>query len=44
VQLSALPGPAFHATKQRERSATVKHIRATLEEDIGKLTNPVPGR
>jgi enoyl-CoA hydratase len=38
-RLAALPETAFGATKQRERAATVKLIRATLAADIAQLTN-----
>lgn len=37
-RLGALPRSAFHNTKLKERGATVASIRATLEEDIAKLT------
>jgi len=37
-RLGALPDPAFRATKQRERAATVKLIRDTLEADMASLT------
>jgi len=37
-QLSALPDPAFRATKQRERAATVQLIRETLDADLSALT------
>lgn len=43
-QLSALPNPAFQATKQRERGATIRHIETTLEKDIATLTNPTSPR
>jgi enoyl-CoA hydratase len=42
LQLGALPNPAFHATKMRERNATVERIRSTLKADIDRLTNPLP--
>ena len=38
-RLAVLPDPAFRATKQRERAATVRHIRETLAADIAQLTN-----
>jgi enoyl-CoA hydratase len=41
--LAGLPQQAFRATKLRERSATVRLIRATLADDIAQLTN-IPGR
>lgn len=41
-RVAALPHPAFCETKQRERGATVERIRATLDEDIDRLTTPVP--
>jgi enoyl-CoA hydratase len=41
-RLAALPDPAFGATKQRERTATVRLIRDTLAADIAQLTS-VPG-
>ena len=38
-RLAALPDPAFRATKQRERAATVKFIRETLAADMTQLLN-----
>lgn len=38
AQLAALPDPAFPLTKQRERGPTIERIRATLVEDIARLT------
>ncbi len=35
--LGELPDPAFRNTKQRERAATVKLIRDTLVDDIGRF-------
>jgi enoyl-CoA hydratase len=40
-QLAELPAHAFRETKRRERSATVEHIRRTLDDDIATLMNPV---
>lgn len=37
-RLAVLPHPAFRNTKQRERNATVRRIRATLHEDIAAIT------
>ncbi len=42
IRLAALPDPAFRLTKQRERAASVAHIRASLDADIRTLTAPVP--
>jgi enoyl-CoA hydratase len=39
-RLAALPHPAFHLTKQRERAATVHRVRETLASDIAALTTP----
>jgi len=37
-RLGALPDPAFRKTKERERAATVKLIRDTLEADMASIT------
>lgn len=37
-RLAALPQPAFHGTKLKERGATVEKIRAELRPDLEKLT------
>ncbi len=37
-RLGALPDPAFRRTKERERAATVKLIRDTLEADMASIT------
>ena len=41
-QLAVLPNPAFSSTKERERGATAKFIRDTLEADMTTLTGPRP--
>lgn len=40
LQLTALPDPAFRATKERERAAIVQFIRDTLVADMAALTGP----
>lgn len=42
-RLAALPDPAFRLTKESERGATVRFVRESLRESIGKLTTPVVG-
>jgi enoyl-CoA hydratase len=39
-RLSALPGGAFRATKQRLRGATIELIRNTLESDMATIMSP----
>ncbi len=41
-RLATLPDPAFRNTKNRERQATVRLIRETLEADVATLTSPKP--
>ncbi len=40
VRLSALPRPAYKATKARLRGTTIAHIRATLADDVRTLLSP----
>jgi len=41
ARLATLPAPAFELTKERERGASIAHIRATLAADMALLTAPV---
>jgi enoyl-CoA hydratase len=42
AKLGAFAQQAFRATKQRLRGATIKHIRATMAEDMATLLTPQP--
>jgi enoyl-CoA hydratase len=42
AKLGAFSQQAFRATKQRLRGATIKHIRATMAEDMATLLTPQP--
>jgi enoyl-CoA hydratase len=42
TRLGAFSQQAFRATKQRLRGATIKHIRATMAEDMATLLTPQP--
>jgi enoyl-CoA hydratase len=42
ARLGAFSQQAFRATKQRLRGATIKHIRATMAEDMATLLTPQP--
>jgi enoyl-CoA hydratase len=41
--LATLSTGAYALTKHAARSATIEHIRATLVDDMAKLTGPTPG-
>ncbi|MEO7327405.1 MAG: crotonase/enoyl-CoA hydratase family protein [Minicystis sp.] len=40
ARLGALPRPAYSATKERLRGATIHKVRSTLEEDLARLLPP----
>ena len=42
AKLGAFSQQAFRATKQRLRGTTIKHIRATMAEDMATLLTPQP--
>ena len=42
AKLGAFSQQAFRASKQRLRGATIKHIRATMAEDMATLLTPQP--